>query len=883
MTQRPNPKDLLKYVQKEEERLLQGKLKIFLGAAPGVGKTYSMLQDALEKLKEGLVVVSGIVETHGRKETEALLDNFEIIKRHTITYHGKALEEFDLDAALLRHPGLILMDEMAHTNVPGSRHKKRWQDIIELLDKGIDVYTTVNVQHIESLNNIVTQISGIVVRETVPDTVFERAHSIELIDLPPEDLIKRLEEGKVYVPSEVETAIAHFFRKSNLTALRELALRITAEQVNTEVLLHRQGEHIEKILPTSERLLVCIGPEQDPSKLIRATFRMAKSLHAEWVAVYVETPSARYSAEENHKVIYSLRLVEQMGGETVIISGTDVVSAIMQLAQERNITRIILGKREKISWRDWFKPSTTHKLVKSIKDVDLYILRNEAQNNELNKASSRQPGSSKTAYLISILTVALCSGINIYFDKYFALGTLMTIYLLGLIFISTRGYFWPSFFASLLSVLAFDFLFVPPVYGFLAKDPQYYIMLFAMLLISQVFAGLTFLSRKQTKYFQTREQRTATMYLLSKKLAHTRGVNNLLDIAVHHISTVFNSDVIALLPDRTRQVVPVVSSTGEIILSAKEQSVAQWVFELGQNAGLGTQTLPDAEAIYVPLLEKKGPIGVLRVLPKQKNQWLTPELLHLLESFSTQIALSLEVDRLQDQAMKSELSNETDRVRNILMKYISDNMHQPLLDIMHAAVALIDSGDKLTSGLIQELGNKIYYNSEELNHLIDNLSQIAQLESSEISINKEPIFLDEVVGAAVKSLSRKLGNRTVTISDFAAIPKIPINKVFVEHVFYNILENAVKYTPKNSPIEISAILEAKRVVINIEDEGPGLALNEINRIFEKFYRGQSITHVHGMGLGLAICQKIISLHGGEIWAENRLKGGAVFRFTLPLS
>ncbi len=881
MERRRDPKELLKYVQKEKQTQINGKLKIFLGAAPGVGKTYAMLEDALNKLKERIDVIAGIVETHGRQETEALLKKFEILPRRKIQYHGKALEEFDLDAALLRKPRLILVDEMAHDNVPESRHRKRWQDIVELLDRGIDVYTTVNVQHIDSLNHIITQITGIVVRETIPDNIFSRANAIELIDLTPEDLIKRLEEGKVYVSLDAGIAIENFFRKSNLTALRELALRKTAEQVNTEVLLNRQGERIEKIWPTSERLLVCVGPGPNAAKLIRATVRMAESLHAEWIAVFIETPLLPLSSEKNIKVSEHLRLAEELGGETIIINGANIVKEVIDLAHEKNITKIIVGKSKKSRWRDVFSKDLVTELVHHITDIDLYILKSDAYPGSL-KVISKPSQVPKLICLISILTVIFCTGINFLLFQYLELSTLMMIYFLGVIFVASKNYFWPSFLTSFLSVFSFEFFFVSPRFNFSVTDIQSLITLVVMLITAQVIANLTLFSKRQIESSRLREKRTADMYFLSRELAHTRGIDNLLKISIQHISKLFNSEVMALLPSQLQQVMPTIGSSERLLISPKERSVAQWVYDLGQIAGLGTQTLPDSEAIYVPLLGAKGSTGVLRVLPKNPNQFLIPEQLHLLEGFANQIAMSLEVDRLQEVARKNELEIEIDRVRTILLKYVSDNMHSPLSDVMELSTSLIEGAHKLNRDLIQELGNSIFVNSEELNHLVNNLFQIVRLETG-VVLKKGHHDIYKVVVETLKSLNRKLGDRMVNIQSLQTFPKILFNKVFIEQVFFNIIENATKYTPPNTTIEISAILEETEVIISIEDEGPGLVLEEIDKIFEKFYRGQSISHIRGMGLGLAICQKIIHLHGGKIWAENRGQGGAVFRFTLPIA
>jgi len=827
--------------------------------------------------------VAGVVETHGRKETDVFLKKLEVLPKKSIQYRDKELQEFDLDAALLRRPSLLLVDEMAHTNVPGSRHNKRWQDIMELLDRGIDVYTTLNVQHIESLNNIITQITGIMVRETVPDTIFKRANSIELIDLTPDDLIKRLEEGKVYVPSEVGLAIEHFFRKGNLTALLELALRAVAEQVDAEVLLHRRGESIEKIWPTTERLLVCVGPDQNDSKLIRATCRMAESFHGSWIAVFVETPQVQLSEEENRNIIQNLRLAEFLGGENLIIHGTDISEEIIRFSHDRNITKIILGKKIKSRFKEMFSRSLSDELLDHSDDIDLYILRGDSEKRSFSKTPLRKESTPKTAYLVSLATVVFCTLINFGLYKHLELSTLMMVYFLGVIFVSTRGYFVPALLTSLCSVLSFGFFFVHPLFNFTGLESQKLMTLIVMLGISQLFSHLILFAKQQTKASRIREQRTTALYQLSRQLAVHRGLEDLLEITLRHISSIFESDVMVLLPEKTGQLALMTSNKKEQDLNTKERSVAQWVYELGQIAGLGTETLPDSEAVYVPLLGKKGPIGVLRVKPKQLDRFLIPEQLHLLEGFANQTAMALEVDRLEEEAKQTELEIETDRVRNVLLKYIAGNMRAPLTDIMDSVRTLIQLRDEVNSNSFQTLANSIFYSAEELNHLIDNISQIARLEAHEVTLSKGLHTLTKVIDSALKSLHKKLLNKPVKIHIPETMPKISFNKVFMEQVFFNIIENAIKYTPVDTPIEISAILEKERILISIEDQGPGLALEEINKIFEKFYRGQAITHIKGMGLGLSICQRIINLHGGKIWAENRALGGAVFRFTLPLN
>lgn len=882
MDHRRNPRELLKYVQREERSQSKGKLKIFLGAAPGVGKTYAMLEEALVRRNEKIDVVVGVVETHGRKETEAFLEKLEILPRGKIIYRDKEFEEFDLDAALIRRPGLILVDEMAHANVPGSRHNKRWQDIMELLDRGINVYTTMNVQHIESLNNIITQITGVVVRETVPDTLLEEASAIELIDLPPDDLLKRLEEGKIYVPSDVGMATEHFFRKGNLSALRELALRMTAEQVDVELLSHRQGESIERILPARERILVCVGPGPNSPRLIRAAYRISKSLHAKWVAVTVETPRLQAVEEDRQKVIKHLRLAEQLGGETRLIGGEDIVTEIMGLAHDLNVTKIILGKKNRSRWKDLFSRSLADELVRQSIDIDLFILRGDAEKESVFKISWVSPKTPKINYLISILTVSFCTVVNFFLSPYLESSTLIMIFFLGIIFVARLGFFWPAFFASFLSVLSFGFFFTPPRFSLTVMDTQYIITLAVMLAVSQVIAHLTLLTKQQAEFTRLRDRRIATINQLNKQLARTRGVEKILEISVQHLCEAFNCEAQVFLPNKENKLVLAAGNNMGNQITDKEQSVIQWVYELGQLAGLGTQTLPENRAIYVPLLGTNSIIGVLRIFPKNGEELFSPEQLDSLEGFAHQMGVALEVDKLQEEAKRTELQMETDRVRNVVMKYISDTMHAPLTEIMGSVNELSDMARELNLSLIESSSNKIYNNSAEINHLINNLSQIARLENSQITLTKKPHSLYRVITIALKSLNRRLQQRPVIINVSEDFPKVPFNKVFLEHVFFNIIENAIKYTPPNAAIEISASLEPERVLISIEDQGPGLAIEDIKQIFIKFYRGQSKTNIKGMGLGLTICQHIIKMHGGDIWAENRPMGGAIFRFTLPL-
>lgn len=646
--QRQSPERFLRQIHEEEKQKQHGKLKIYFGAAPGVGKTYTMLQDAIAKRKESLDVVIGVVESHGREEIERLLKDLEILPKQTVDYRNKKLTEFDLDAALKRKPALILIDEMAHTNVPGLRHTKRWQDIRELLDRGIDVYTTLNVQHIESLNDIIAQIIGLRVKETIPDSVLELADTIEIIDLPPEDLLKRLQQGKIYFPAQANLAAENFFQIGNLIALRDLALRVTAERIEAQVLLHRQGKSTKHIWPTKDRILVCVGPHTSSKKIIRTARRMASNLQAEWIAVYVEASSSKLTDLQRKTAIQNLRFAEQLGAESHIIYGLDLVKEIIAFAHERNITKIIIGKQIRPRWQSIFFKSLTDELIRHSGEIDVYIVTGEKNIATAQKTISVKQRIPWQKYVISIGIVAIATIINFLLAPYIGNSNLLMIYLFGVILVALQGEIGLSILTSVLSVLAYDFFFIPPFYSLTVADSSYLVTLLSMLIISFVISYLTIHTRRQAAIAHLAERRASALHLLSRQLASTRGLDKLLEVVVCYIGEMFDCDVLALLPENNHLSIRA-RYRSEGILTEKEQSVAEWVYNLGQPAGKGTDTLPSADAIYVPLLATKGPVGVLKVRPHNDEQLLIPEQMHFLEACANQLAQALEVDSLQDE------------------------------------------------------------------------------------------------------------------------------------------------------------------------------------------------------------------------------------------
>jgi two-component system sensor histidine kinase KdpD len=881
--QRPDPDSLLARVKEDEARQARGKLKVFLGAAPGVGKTYAMLEAAREQRAEGIDVVAGWVETHGRAETEALLEGLEVLAPRRLEYRGTPLKEFDLDAALDRHPTLILVDELAHTNVPGVRHTRRWQDVMELLDAGIDVYTTLNVQHLESLNDVVAKVTGVIVRETVPDSVLEQADEIELIDLPPDDLLQRLKEGKVYVPELAREAIDNFFRKGNLIALRELALRRTADRVDAEMRAYMRDQAIPTTWPVAERLMVSVGPSPHSSQVVRAAKRMADGLRAEWIVAYVETPAhARLSEADRRRVTETLRLAEQLGADVVTLSGPRISEELLAYARARNVTKIVLGKPTRPLWRRILVGSIVDALVRGSGGIDIYVISREGAPPSPTTRMKRPRTPDWLAYGRATAAVALCTAIAWVMFPRFGLSNLIMVYLLGVIGVAARSGPGPSVLASLLSVAAFDFFFVPPYFTFAVADAQYFVTFAVMLVVALVISGFTVRTRAQAESARRRERRTAALYALSRELGITRGVENILRAAVRHIAEVFGGHVAVLLPDPSGHLNVQAGLPAPFEMTSSELGVAQWVYEHGQIAGLGTSTLPGAKALYLPLIASAGTLGVLGVRPAEPHSLEAPDQLHQLETFTNQTALALERTQLAGAAQEAQVRAETERMRSSLLSSVSHDLRTPLAAITGAASSLLEADKPLDATTRTELLETLSEEAERLNRLVNNLLEMTRLESGSLRVRKEWHPLEEVVGAALGRLVKLLRDRPVTTRLPQDLPLVPIDDVLLEQALINLLDNAIKHTPEGSPLEITAWAQDGAVTVEVADRGPGLVPGDEERAFDKFYRGPGLTS-RGAGLGLAICRGIVEAHGGRIWAENRPGGGVAFRFTIPLT
>lgn len=866
----------------EEAHERRGRLKVFLGAVAGVGKTYAMLQAARERKAEGVDLVVGWVDTHGRAETEALLPELELLPRRPIEYRGQVLTEFDLDLALTRRPTLILVDELAHTNAPGSRHAKRWQDVVELLDAGIHVYTTMNIQHLESLNDVVAQITGVTIRETLPDSVLEQADEVELIDLPPEDLIQRLKDGKVYVPEQAAEATRNFFRKGNLIALRELALRRTADRVDVQMRDYMRDHAIRKTWPVTERIIACVGAGPHSVRVVRAAKRFADTLRAEWIVAYVETPAhARLSDADRARVAETLRLAEQLGAETVVLTGHRASEEILAHARRRNVSKIVVGKPAYRRWRHLWFGTIADELIRGAGETDVYVISGEESPNVPYVAPRPRRGVGWLPYARATGIVALCTGLAWIMFPYFELSNLIMVYLLGVVLVASRSEPGPSIAASILSVAAFDFFFVPPFLTFHVSDTQYLVTFAVMLVVALVISGFTVRIRWLAEAAGQRERRTAALYALSRELAGTRGVASILEAAARHTAEVFRSRVMVFLPDKSGALAPQASS-GSYELDATEMGVIRWVFEHNQPAGRGTGTIPGAKALYLPLAASRGSIGAIGVRPNDDHVLETPEQLHQLETFANQTAMAIERGLLAEEAHTAQMRVETEKLRSSLLSSVSHDLRTPLAAITGAASSLLQTEPSLDSGTRRELTETVRDEADRLGRLVQNLLDMTRLESGAVVARKEWHALEDALGPALQRLGPALRERQVSIRIPEDLPLVPMDDVLVEQVLINLLDNATKYTPGMTPVDISAVFKDAAVEVTVADRGSGLGPEEVERVFDKFYRGGKPSG-RGAGLGLPICRGFIEAHGGRIWATNRPEGGAIFRFTLPLT
>ncbi|RQR34026.1 sensor histidine kinase KdpD [Burkholderia sp. Bp9143] len=913
---RPDPDQLLDKLQRDEEKQRRGQLKIFFGASAGVGKTYAMLQAARQRRQDGVDVVVGIVETHGRGETAALLDGLDVLPLARIEYRGRTLAEFDLDGALARAPQLILVDELAHSNVQGARHLKRWQDVYELLDAGIDVYTTVNVQHLESLNDVVGAITGIRVWETVPDRVFDAADEVTLVDLPAEELLERMRDGKVYLAQQAERAVRNFFRKGNLIALRELALRRTADRVDAQMREYRADRSIQRIWQARERLLVCVGPGPEAPTLVRAAARLAASLKADWIAVYVETPRLqRLPDARRQRTLDALKLAAELGAETATLAGDEAVAALIGYAKVRNVSKIVAGGSLKVGLARRFVRPFGEKLAERAGDVDLMLIRASASD-EVRAApldarardwrdAFAQFGLRRSPprhYLYAAAICAAITGVASIVSERLDLTNLVMLYLLGVVFSAVRLGRGPGVLQSFLSVAAFDYFFVPPRMSFSVSDTQYLLTFFGMLLTSLVISHLTSTLTRQASIAQRRERRTGAIYAMARELGAALTTEQIVEIGSRHVGEVFRARVAFLLPDSADQVRQKIEEPDAVVTltgADLDCDVGQWVYDQQKPAGRGTDTLPATTALYLPLKAPMRTRGVLAVASRDPRELEVPEQLRMLDAFAAQIALALERVHYVEIARDALVSMESERLRNSLLSAISHDLRTPLTTIvgfssMLANARAAEPHTPVAERSAQregELVDAIHDEALRMTGIVTNLLDMARLQAGSLQLKRQWSLLEETVGAALAACKRVLARHPAHVSLPADLPLLQMDAVLMERLFTNLFENAAKYTPADTSIEIGA----ERVTddghpfvrVHVDDHGPGLPAGMETRIFDKFTRGEKESATPGIGLGLAICRAIVEAHGGRIGALNRTGPdgrvtGARFWFTLPV-
>ncbi|HDR9582933.1 TPA: DUF4118 domain-containing protein [Burkholderia stabilis] len=911
---RPDPDQLLDKLQRDEEKQRRGQLKIFFGASAGVGKTYAMLQAARQRLQDGVDVVIGVVETHGRSETAALLDGLDVLPPARIDYRGRTLAEFDLDGALARQPQLILVDELAHSNVQGARHLKRWQDVYELLDAGIDVYTTVNVQHLESLNDVVGAITGIRVWETVPDRVFDAADEVTLVDLPAEELLERMRDGKVYLAQQAERAVRNFFRKGNLIALRELALRRTADRVDAQMREYRADRSIQRIWQARERLLVCVGPGPEAPTLVRAAARLAASLKADWIAVYVETPRLqRLPDAQRQRTLDALKLAAELGAETATLAGADAVAALIGYAKVRNVSKVVAGGSPKAGLVRRFARPFGEKLAERAGDVDLMLLRASASDEVRAvpldarardwRDAFAQFGTRRSPPRHYVYAAAICAAITVVasvVSTRLDLTNLVMLYLLGVVFSAVRLGRGPGVLQSFLSVAAFDFFFVPPRMSFSVSDTQYLLTFFGMLLTSLVISHLTSTLTRQASVAQRRERRTGAIYAMARELGAALTTEQIVEIGSRHVGEVFRARVAFLLPDsadKVRQKIEEPDAAVTLTGADLDTDVGQWVYDQQKPAGRGTDTLPATAALYLPL---KAPMRTRGVLAVASRELEVPEQQRMLDAFAAQIALALERVHYVEIARDALVNMESERLRNSLLSAISHDLRTPLTTIVGFSSMLANGratapgGDAAAERFAQregELVDAIHDEALRMTGIVTNLLDMARLQAGSLQLKRQWSLLEETVGAALAACKRVLARHPARVSLPADLPLLQMDAVLMERLFTNLFENAAKYTPPDTPIDIGA----ERVTddglpfvrVRIDDHGPGLPAGMETRIFDKFTRGEKESATPGIGLGLAICRAIVEAHGGRIGALNRTAPdgrvtGARFWFTLPV-
>lgn len=882
---RPSPDALLEDARREA----RGRLKIFLGAAPGVGKTYEMLTAARLRRQEGADVVVGVVETHGRKETEALVRGLEVLPRRRVDYRGHVLEEMDLDEVLARRPQLVLVDELAHSNAPGSRHPKRYMDVQELIAAGVDVYTTLNVQHVESLNDVVAKITRIHVRETVPDSFIDSADDIELIDLTPEDLIQRLNEGKVYVPHQAQRAVRHYFSAGNLTALRELALRRTAQRVDDQMVRYMKAHAIPGPWAAGERVLACIGSDPNSADVVRHAKRMADSLKAPWTAIHVETTrKLRMSDAEMDRISRALRLAQQLGAETISLPGQKVADTIAEYARANNFTHIVLIQPQRPGWLGLFREPLAQAVIRRADGASVHVLARSGPTSVIEEGVRRSPaeptGKEIRRYLGSAALVALALGASLLLHQFLSITSVALTFLTFVLASAVAFGLWPALFASLLSVFAYNFFFLPPLYTLTIDDPENIVALFFFAVAAVVASNLMARVRAQAIVARQRAKVTEELYQFSRKLAGAADIDDLLWATVHQIALMLRVHVVILLPE-SGSVTVRAGFPPEDQLDDADIAAAKWCWEKNHAAGRGSDTLPGAKRLFVPMQTGRGAIGVIGIDRDEPGAILAPDQFRLLTALADQVALAIERVNLVQDIDRARLAAETDRLRAALLTSISHDLRTPLASILGSVTSLAMEGDWCDKFTRADLIRTIQEEAERLNRFIRNLLDMTKLESGPLELRTTPAELSDVIGSALRRAEKILKAHEVQLALAPDLPLVSVDEVLFEQVLFNLLDNAAKYAPAGSRITITAERQGQHICLRVLDEGPGIPPHDLEHVFDKFYRVRGTDRRRaGTGLGLTICHGFMEAMHGTITAANRSdRSGAVFIITVPVA
>lgn len=881
-TKRASPDALLAIAKKEE----RGHLKIFLGAAPGVGKTYAMLTSARAEKASGRDVVAGLIETHGRRETEQLIEGFEVLPRKPIVYRNQIMKEFDLDAALARRPNLLLVDEYAHTNIPGSRHPKRWQDIDELLEAGIDVWTTLNIQHLESLNDVVQKISKVRVRETVPDTVFDKADEVVLVDFPPDELLKRLAEGKVYVQDTAARAVEHFFKPQNLTALRELALRRAAERVDAALIERMQAQAIEGPWAAGERILACIGPDPISPTVVRTAKRLADLMDAPWLAVTVERPGTTLDNVARQRLDEAMRLAESLGAETQTLTGTDLPAEVLRFAKFENVTQIVIGRSRGGFFSELLRRSLPHELVRRTEDIAIHLVTREAETTQpLRRKQFRVNFISEPLhFLYATLAVGSALIAGELLTELTPIPNLSMVFLMAVLFTAINFGIWPAIFASILSFLVYNFFFIAPLYTFTVAEPYELLALLIFLVVAVVSSAMAGRVREQARISASRMRAMRRLYEFTRRLSGLATQDAVAEGAASEIYASLARPVVVLLAQGDDLALSA-AWPPEDTLNAAEMTAARWAFSHAEPAGADTGTLPTVPWYFVPLRIGTKILGVIGVAKEHDTPLLDSEARALLDTLSEQAAAALERASLAREMVNAKTATETERVRNTLLASISHDFRTPLSSILGSATSLLNYDDKLDVATKKDLLGQIKQETEGLDEMVRNLLAITRIDAGALELRRDWVDLKEIVERIVGAARRRGLPQQVTITLPADLPLVRADATLAEQAIGNVIANACVHTFKDTKILVDAIVTANEVVLRITDDGPGISPETLLHLFDKFTKGttEGATAADGSqstGLGLAIAKGIMEAHDGSIDVESPVANGRGARFML---